>query len=73
MIKSQSDILNFCFQILSIFLQFHPGDPAFYEQLYNSVITPNNWCEDNLSIMSSYLQYIAAFVAINPQRLVTDK
>lgn len=73
MMNNQSDILNFCFQLLSIFLQFNPGDINFYQDVYNSIIAPNNWCEENLSIMSSYLQYIAAFISLNNNRITIDK
>lgn len=73
MIQSQSDILNFCFQILSIFLQLNPGDASFYDNIYNSIIRVENWSEDNLSLMSAYIQYISAYISINNNRIMNDK
>lgn len=66
-------MINFCFQILSIFLQIYPGDIDFYNTIYGSVIRLENWTEENISIMSSYIQYMSAFMAINQSRIVEDK
>jgi hypothetical protein len=41
--------------------------------LYGSVIREENWTEDNVSIMSAYLQYIGGFIALNGDRIVKDK
>lgn len=43
MIQNQSDILNFCFQILSIFLQINPGNMGYYQNIYQSILSSDNW------------------------------
>lgn len=69
----RSDLLNFCFQILAIFVGFGPADLRFYENIYVSVIKAENWTEDNLSLVSSYLQYITAYITMNTNKIVDDK
>lgn len=66
-------MINFCFQILSIFLQLSPGDIGFYTNVYESIIRIENWNEENQSIMSSYIQYISAYATINQNKIVDDK
>ncbi len=33
----------------------------------------SNWTEDNMSIMSSYIQYISAYLVRSPGNLISDK
>ena len=66
-------MINFCFQILSIFLQVYPGDIGFYDNVYASIIRLENWSEENQSIMSSYVQYIIAYATTNQKKIVEDK
>lgn len=73
MIKSESDMLNFCFQVLAIFLKFGVGDFGVYEGIYGSVLRPENWTQENLSLISAYLQYIAVYITLNPKKIVQDK
>ena len=72
-IQKESDMVNFCFQALSIFLQLCPGDIGFYENVYSSIIRMENWTEENQSIMSSYIQYISAYVTMNQAKIIEDK
>lgn len=72
-IQKESDMINFCFQILSIFLQLWPGDQGLYDNVYASVVRQENWSEENQSIMSAYLQYISAYITINQNKIVDDK
>ncbi len=71
--KRNSDLLNFCFQILSIFLQFDSKTETRYIQLYNSILDPGNWTDENMSIMSSYIQFISAYLIREPSNLIDDK
>jgi hypothetical protein len=74
MIKAQSDMINFCFQVLAIFLKFcDSSNYAFYDGLYGSIIRAENWTEDNISLVSSYLQYISIYLTINPKKLTEDR
>lgn len=73
LINKQSDLLNFCFQILSIFLRFGPADLTMYDNIYLSIINPQNWNEDNLSLVSSYLQYIGGYITLNQNKIIDNK
>lgn len=73
MIKMESDMLNFCFQVLSIFLRYNAGNMQFYSSIYSSIIRPENWTYENLSLISSYLQYIASYLALHRENIVNDK
>lgn len=42
-IQSDSDIVNFCFQVLSIFARFSQNQAARYNNIYKSILSPNNW------------------------------
>lgn len=73
MIQKQSDLLNFCFQILSIFLQANQGQGSYYQNVYESILNPNTWIEENISVMASYIQYITAFLSVNNNKIIDDK
>ncbi len=72
-IKRNSDLLNFCFQILAIFLEFENKNVTKHQQIYDSILSLDNWVEENMSIMSSYIQYISAFLIRSPTNLISDK
>ena len=44
-LKSKSDLLNFCLQILSIFLQLESSTNPQYVAIYSSLLMPENWKE----------------------------
>ena len=73
-LKNKSDLLNFCLQILAIYLQLEGGSTnPQYLNIYQSLLIADNWSEDNQSIMSAYIQFIISFVKTHQQRLVDDK
>lgn len=72
-IKRNSDLLNFCFQILAIFLEFENQKADKHKQIYDSILNLNNWVEENMSIMSSYIQYISAYLNRSAGNLISDK
>lgn len=72
-IKRNSDLLNFCFQILAIFLHFENKTVDKHKMIYDSLLNIDNWVEDNISVMSSYIQYISAYLNRSPNSLVSDK
>jgi hypothetical protein len=41
--------------------------------VYKSILQTSNWKEENLSIMSSYVQYLGSFIKLKPQVLLDDK
>lgn len=71
--KRESDIVNFLFQILIIFARFNQGQNSKYIQIYKSILDPNNWSEENLSLFSVYVQYMSVFFKLNPPSLIDDK
>lgn len=72
-INRNSDLLNFCFQILAIFLEFENKDVTQHKKIYESILNLENWTEENMSIMSSYIQYISGYLARLPNNLISDK
>ena len=72
-IKRDSDLLNFCFQILAIFLEFENKNVTRHTQIYESILNPSNWIEENISIMSSYIQYISAFLTRSHSNIINDR
>lgn len=42
-IKRNSDLLNFCFQILAIFLEFENKKAEKHKQIYDSILNLSNW------------------------------
>ena len=65
--------MNFCIQILAIYLQLSPNTNEKYVQIYNSLLMPENWKEENQSLMSAYIQFLIAFIAKYKQNLINDK
>lgn len=72
-LKNKSDLLNFCLQILAIYLQLEVNTSSQYNVIYEALLLPENWKEDNQSIMSSYIQFIISFISKHRERLMTDK
>lgn len=72
-LKSKSDLMNFCLQILSIFVQLEEGTNPQYKTIYDSLLMEDNWKEENQSLMSSYIQFLIAFIAKHKERLIEDK
>lgn len=72
-INQKSDLINFYFQILSIFLHFEHKNIGEYSKIYVSILNPENWVEENISIMSSYIQFISGYLTRMPDGLVSDK
>lgn len=72
-LKNKTDLLNFCLQILSIFLQHQGETTQQYRAIYESLLMTENWREENQSLMSSYIQFLIAFIAKHKQRLIEDK
>lgn len=72
-INRNSDLLNFCFQILAIFLEFENQNVTSHQKIYDSILNIENWTEENMPIMSSYIQYISAYLVRSPANLITDK
>ncbi len=72
-IKNKSDLINFCFQILAIFLHFENESAEKHQNIYQSLLNLSNWVEENISIMSSYIQYISAYLNRSTSNLISDK
>ena len=72
-LQSKSDLLNFCLQILAIFLQLEHSTDEQYISIYNSLLMPENWSLDNQSLMSAYIQFLIAFLAKHKIKLTQDK
>lgn len=72
-LQSKSDLLNFCLQVLAIFLQLEGTTDNQYVSIYNSLLLPENWSQDNESLMSSYIQFLIAFIAKHKNKLIEDK
>lgn len=58
---------------MSIFAKYSDPGNAKYENLYRSLLQINNWSEQNLSIMSSYVHYISIYFELHPKALLDDK
>ena len=71
-IKRKSDLVNFCFQILAIFLEFENKQAGKHKAIYDSILNLDNWTEENISIMSSYIQYISAYLNRSAGNLASD-
>jgi hypothetical protein len=41
--------------------------------IYDSLLNIDNWVEDNISVMSSYIQYISAYLNRSSNCLISDK
>ena len=41
--------------------------------IYNALLLPDNWKEENQSIMSSYIQFIIAYLNNFKDNLIIDK
>lgn len=41
--------------------------------IYESLLMPENWKEENQSVMSSYIQFIIAFLTRFRERLLSDR
>jgi hypothetical protein len=72
-LKNKTDLVNFCLQILSIFLHHEHGTNAQHKTIYESLLMGENWREENQSLMSSYIQFLIAFIAGHKERLIEDK
>lgn len=72
-LHSKSDLLNFCLQVVAIFLQLEQSTNERYLNIYQSLLLEENWKEENQSVMSSYIQYIIAFLGRFRERLVSDR
>ena len=72
-LNSKSDLLNFCLQILAIFLQLESSTNPQYVAIYTSLLMPENWKEENQSLMSSYIQFLISFIAKHKSKLIEDK
>ncbi len=44
-INRKSDLLNFCFQILAIFLEFENKNVEKHQKIYDSILNLDNWTE----------------------------
>lgn len=72
-IKNKSDLLNFCLQVLAVFLQLEPQMNEQYRIIYSALLDPDNWKEDNQSVMSSYIQFIIAYLSRERSSLISDR
>lgn len=72
-LNTHSDLSNFCFQIFCLFICLNSNPAQHYIQIYESILDPNNWCEDNSSMMSAYVQYLTTFLLAVPDRITSDK
>ena len=72
-LQTKSDLLNFCLQILAIFLQLEETTDGQYISIYNSLLMPENWSQENQSLMSAYIQFLIAFIAKHKNKLIEDK
>ena len=72
-LNSSSDLMNFCLQILAIYLQLQHNTNEKYVAIYNSLLIPENWKEENQSLMSAYIQFLIAFIAKHKEKLINDK
>jgi len=69
-LKNKSDLLNFCLQILAVYLQLEPDTSPQYKSIYDSLLLPENWKEENQSLMSSYIQFLISYIAKFKERLL---
>ncbi len=44
-----------------------------YTNIYNSILTPENWNENNMSLFSAYIKYISIFIAKVNSKIIDDK
>lgn len=72
-LKNKSDLLNFCLQVIAIFLQLEQTANSQYRMIYESLLMAENWKEENQSVMSSYIQFIIAFLTRARDRLLSDR
>lgn len=72
-LKNKSDLLNFCLQVIAIFLQLEQVSNNQYRVIYDSLLMEENWREENQSVMSSFIQFIIAFLSRFRERLVSDR
>jgi hypothetical protein len=68
-----SDLLNFVFQIYALIVQMRPTLPQNYTVMYQSILSANNWAQSNTSLLSSYVQYILAYLTKSPANVMSDK
>jgi hypothetical protein len=72
-IANKSDLINFCLQVLAIFLQLEPQMNEQYRIIYRALLDPDNWKDDNQSVMSSYIQFIIAYLSRERSSLISDR
>ena len=72
-LKNKSDLMNFCLQVLAIYLQLENSTNQQYVKIYESLLMPENWQEENQSLMSAYIQFLIAFIAKHRHKLIEDK
>jgi hypothetical protein len=66
-----SDLLSFMFQIYALIVQMRPTLPENYTNLYKSILSANNWMQANICLLSSYVQYILAYLTRFPTNVVS--
>lgn len=73
LLSQGSDLLNFIFQVYSLIVQLKGNLSETYTNLYQSVLSSENWAITNNSLFSAYIQYLISYLKKHPTLIVSNK